>query len=104
MGYGLVTHFVPAVVSNSMKKNPLTVQGVSVGIVVGVTIVSWQAATGAHLSKLFSSWPSYIQDINIGFLALTVNILVSLIVSAFTRKVNNKNDGITNEIIVENIL
>ncbi|KOS63739.1 sodium:solute symporter [Lysinibacillus agricola] len=103
MGYGLVTQFVPAVVSNFMKKNPLTVQGVSAGIIVGVSIVGWQAATGAHLSKLFPSWPSYIQDINIGFLALTVNILVSLIVSAFTRKVAVKNDETTNKKTVENI-
>jgi len=102
MGYGLVTQFVPAVVCNFLKKNPLTVEGVFAGIIVGVTIVGWQAATGAHLSKLFPSWPSYIQDINIGFLALSVNIIVSLIVSLFTRKVTAKKAIITNENTVEN--
>lgn len=66
MGYGLVTQFVPAVVCILLKKNPLTVQGVFAGIIVGVMIVVWQAATGAHLSKLFANWPSYIQDSNIG--------------------------------------
>ncbi|WP_170939007.1 MULTISPECIES: sodium:solute symporter family protein [unclassified Lysinibacillus] len=91
MGYGLVTQFVPGVVCSLLKKNPLTLQGVFAGIIVGVTIVGWQAATGAHLSKLFPSWPSYIQDINIGFLALSVNILVSITVSAFTRKVTVQN-------------
>ncbi|MFJ7887142.1 hypothetical protein ACIQYL_03530 [Lysinibacillus xylanilyticus] len=85
-----------------MKKNPLTVKGVSAGIIVGISIVGWQAVTGAHLSKLFPSWPSYIQDINMGFLALTVNIIVSLIVSSFTRNVTGKNDGLTNEKTVEN--
>ncbi|MFJ5563215.1 hypothetical protein [Lysinibacillus xylanilyticus] len=103
MGYGLVTQFVPAVVCSLLKKNPLTVQGVFAGIIVGVTIVGWQAATGAHLSKLFPSWPSYIQDINIGFLALSVNILVSLIVSVFTRKETGENDETTNEKTVENL-
>lgn len=91
MGYGLNTQFVPAVVCSFLKKNPLTLQGVFAGIIVGVTIVGWQAATGAHLSKLFPNWPSYIQDINIGFLAMIVNILVSLTVSAFTRKVTVQN-------------
>ncbi|KEK09163.1 hypothetical protein EP18_23440 [Lysinibacillus sphaericus] len=40
-------------------------------------IVGWQAATGANLSMLFPNWPTFIQDINIGFLALGVNIVVS---------------------------
>ena len=92
MGYGLVTQFVPAVVCSFMKKNPLTLQGVLAGIFVGVAIVGWQAATGAHLSKLFPSWPSYIQDINIGFLALSINVFISLTVSAFTRKATITNE------------
>ena len=104
MGYGLVTQFAPAVVCSFMKKNPLTLQGVFAGIIVGVAIVGWQAATGASLSKLFPSWPSYIQDINIGFLALGVNILVSLTVSSITRKVIITNDEVSNEKTVESIL
>ncbi len=103
MGYGLVTQFVPAVVCSFMKKNPLTVQGVFAGIIVGVAIVGWQAATGAHLSKLFPSWPSYLQDINIGFIALSINIIVSLTVSAFTRKATATNDEMVSEQTVESI-
>ncbi|MEE3806494.1 MULTISPECIES: sodium:solute symporter family protein [Lysinibacillus] len=103
MGYGLVTQFAPAVVCSFMKKNPLSLQGVFAGIIVGVMIVGWQAATGANLSTLFPNWPTFIQDINIGFLALGVNIVVSLAVSAFTRKLFIKHDGASNEEIVESL-
>ncbi|MFJ5766352.1 sodium:solute symporter [Lysinibacillus sp. NPDC093210] len=103
MGYGLVTQFAPAVIFSFLKKNPFTVQGVFVGIIVGVAIVGWQAATGTNLSKLFPTWPSYLQDINIGFLALGVNIFVSLTVSVFTRKGIVMTDESSNESAVESI-
>ncbi|GED67932.1 putative symporter YhjB [Brevibacillus reuszeri] len=86
MGYGLVTQFAPAIVCHFMKKNPLTKQGVFAGITAGVIIVGWQAVTGATMSSLFPSFPPAIQDINIGFIALGVNVIVSLVVSIVTQK------------------
>ena len=40
--------------------------------------------SGVTLARLFPSWPAAVTDINVGFVALVVNVLVLVVVSLAT--------------------
>lgn len=86
MGYGFVTQLTPAVIGGLMENNPFTKEGVFAGISAGAIIVAVQAITKFNMSTLLPTFPSFVHDLNIGFLALSVNIVVCFLVSAFTKR------------------
>ena len=51
----------------------------------GEVVVIAIQASGARLATLFPSWPPAIADLNIGIVALIVNVAVMLAVSGVTR-------------------
>jgi solute:Na+ symporter, SSS family len=75
MGYNLVSQFFPAVVCSFAKRNPVTPQGAFCGIFIGTVAVV--VLTLADIS---------LADVNIGLVALLLNISVTAIVSAATRR------------------
>jgi len=85
MGYSFVTQLFPALIASLMQRNRATKQGAMCGIVAGVAVVV--ATTTMHLSigQMFPFLPDAMKDINIGFLALTLNIIVFIVVSALTQ-------------------
>jgi len=75
MGYNLVSQFFPAVVCSFAKRNPVTPQGAFCGILIG---------TLAVVALTLANMP--LADVNVGLAALIVNIGITAIVSAATRR------------------
>jgi solute:Na+ symporter, SSS family len=85
MGYSFVTQIFPALVCSLAARNRMTPYGVFAGIVVGVAVVA--ATTLAHttVAQLFPFLPDALKDVNIGLLALSLNVIVLVVVSALTQ-------------------
>ena len=75
----------PALVLSLMRRNPATREGAIAGILAGVATVAAITLTHTSIGKLFPALPSAIRDLNIGIVALVVNVAVLLVVSALTR-------------------
>jgi SSS family solute:Na+ symporter len=85
LGYNLVTQLFPSLIL-SLPATPLATRaGSMAGILAGVTTIAWTSLTGTTLAKLFPAWPSVITDLNIGIVAMSVNVVVLVVVSAATR-------------------
>ena len=86
MGYSFVTQLFPALICSLMARNPMTRQGAAAGIIAGAAVVVYVTLTphGTFVS-LFPFLPAKADDINIGFAALIVNVVVSAVVSFATR-------------------
>src|SRR5262245_34460683 len=85
MGYSFVTQLVPALFLSLGREPIVTKAGAIAGIVAGETLIAIFGFTGTTLAKLFPSWPPVISDLNIGIVALIVNVVVLLLVSGMTR-------------------
>ncbi|TCP23753.1 SSS family solute:Na+ symporter [Scopulibacillus darangshiensis] len=81
VGSSLITQLTPSVLLALPKRPILTAQGSFSGIVTGVIIVSYLTLTGTTIGSLFPSLPQVVKDINIGLIALIINVIVSLSVS-----------------------
>ena len=87
MGYSFVTQLFPAVVMSLRAHNPVTKQGAFAGICVGVVTVAVVTSLGTSLGRIAPAAPQAFQDLNIGVVALGLNIIATTIVSALTRRV-----------------
>jgi solute:Na+ symporter, SSS family len=68
-----------------MRNNPVTKPGAFAGIIAGVaTVVVFSLPKGTFVT-LASLLPSGLVDINVGFFALIVNVIVTGLVSLATR-------------------
>ncbi|MBU6489202.1 MAG: sodium:solute symporter [Burkholderiales bacterium] len=85
MGYSFVTQLFPAVVTSLAARNWVTKQGAFAGIVAGVAVVAYTTLTHASIGQWFPSLPDKLKDLNIGLVALALNIVVLVIVSAATQ-------------------
>jgi SSS family solute:Na+ symporter len=85
MGYSFVTQLFPALICSLMARNPMTKQGATAGIVVGVAAVAYITLTHSTFASLFPFLPSQANDVNIGFAALILNVLAAAAVSLATR-------------------
>ena len=86
MGYALVTQLFPSLVCSLLPRNPLTTAGAMAGVVAGELTVAWITIGQVKVATLLPGAPSWIQDLNIGFVALLVNLLISGVVSVVTRR------------------
>jgi len=70
----------------SLPEQPLaTGPGAIAGILTGVGTIAYTSLTGTTFAKLFPTLPSVITDLNIGIVAMALNVVVVLVVSALTR-------------------
>jgi SSS family solute:Na+ symporter len=95
MGYSLVTQLFPSLLFSLMKNNFVTKQGAFAGIVFGVATVAYITITNTTIGILFPALPQAIQDLNVGVIALFVNVAVMILVSLATRRtsVADKKNG-----------
>ncbi len=84
MGYAFVTQLFPALILSLAPRNPATAEGAMAGIVVGVATVAVMTATHLTLAGLFPALPGVIQDLNVGIVAMALNVAVLAGVSALT--------------------
>jgi SSS family solute:Na+ symporter len=85
MGYSFVTQLFPAVVCSLMARNPVTKQGAFCGILAGVAAVAVITLTKSTLAGMFPFLPDVLQDLNVGLVALFLNIVVTGVVSSLTQ-------------------
>ncbi|AKJ68751.1 sodium:solute symporter [Pandoraea thiooxydans] len=85
MGYNFVTQLFPAVICSVAKNNKVTKQGAFCGILVGVLAVVGISLTHSTIGKLLPFLPESLHDINVGFVALILNVVVTIVVSAMTQ-------------------
>ena len=85
MGYSLVTQLFPALALSLTKSRWATPAGAAAGIVAGVATVAAVSLTHSTIATLFPAWPPAVQELNVGLIALAVNIIVLGVVSAAER-------------------
>jgi len=82
--YNVVTQLFPALILSLPNRPIATRQGAMAGIVAGEATVVALTLTGATMGSLFPSWPPVITDLNVGIIAMLVNVLVLFVVSGLT--------------------
>jgi SSS family solute:Na+ symporter len=85
MGYSFVTQLFPSLVLSLRRNRWITRQGAAAGIVAGVTTVAAISLTHTTIGTLFPVLPVEIKELNVGIIALAVNIVVLAAVSAAAR-------------------
>lgn len=86
MGYSMVTQLFPAFILSLSKNNFVTKQGAIVGILAGLATVGYTTLTKATIGTLFPTFPQVVKDLNIGLVALLINVIAMIIVSLLTKK------------------
>jgi SSS family solute:Na+ symporter len=87
MGYSFVTQLFPALVMSLHRNNPLSSTAVFAGIVVGIATVAATSLTHTTIAILLPGLPEALRDLNIGIVALVLNVLTLAVVSVITRRV-----------------
>jgi SSS family solute:Na+ symporter len=90
MGYTFVTQLFPALIMSLTARNWVTRQGAIAGIVVGVAIVAVMTVRGLTVASFVPGLPAGLQDLNVGVVALTLNVVVTAMVSFATRGVTRR--------------
>ena len=91
LGYALVTQLFPALVLSLVRPGWVTKQGAMAGIVAGVGMVGAMSFAGATpetsstVDSLIGGLPSFLAQLNLGIVALVVNLIVMCVVSTLTR-------------------
>jgi SSS family solute:Na+ symporter len=94
MGYSFVTQLFPALVLSLPRNNWVTREGAAAGIVAGVATVAAVSLTHTTIGTLFPSLPAEIKELNVGIVALAVNIAVMIAVSAGTKLASTRNRSV----------
>ncbi len=87
MGYSFVTQLFPALVMSLRRHNPLSSVGVFAGVTVGIATVAATSLTHTTIASLFPDLPEVLRDLNIGIVALVLNVVTLTVVSAISRHV-----------------
>ncbi|HUD59095.1 MAG TPA: sodium:solute symporter family protein [Acetobacteraceae bacterium] len=87
MGYSFVTQLFPALVMSLRRHNPLSSAGVFAGIVVGIATIAATSLTHTTVASLFPGLPEALRDLNIGIVALVLNVVTLTVVSGISRRV-----------------
>jgi SSS family solute:Na+ symporter len=86
MAYSFITQLFPAILFSLAKNNAVTKQGAAAGMIAGVITVAYMTITNATIGTLLPALPQVLKDLNAGIIALAVNVIIMLIVSAFTKQ------------------
>lgn len=85
MGYSFVTQLFPSMLASLLPRNRVTAPGAMAGIVAGVATVAATVLAHATTRDLLPWLPPPLQDLNIGIVALALNLLAMAAVSAATQ-------------------
>jgi SSS family solute:Na+ symporter len=81
LGYTIVTQLAPALLAAFGRVRWATPVGAIAGICAGEATAVYLSLTGASISTLTPSAPQMMKDLNIGVIALAVNVVVLMVVS-----------------------
>ncbi|RNB88880.1 sodium:solute symporter family protein [Brevibacillus nitrificans] len=85
MGYSLVTQLFPALLFSLHRQPWVNKYGAFAGITAGVLTVAYVTISKVTIASMFPNWPAVIKDLNIGVIALLVNIIIMFGVTFVTR-------------------
>lgn len=85
MGYSFVTQIFPAFLFSMLKTNFVSKQAAFAGILAGVLTVTYITVTNSSVGSLFPFLPQAVKDLNVGIVAMIINLVVLLVVSILTR-------------------
>lgn len=86
VGYSFVTQLFPALVASLLPRLRATRSGAFAGILVGVTTAALLTFTHTTMATLFPFLPAGVNDLNVGIIALALNVAVFAGVSAVSRR------------------
>jgi SSS family solute:Na+ symporter len=86
MGYAFVTQLFPSLVMSLLPHNPLSKAGALAGIVVGIATVAAITLSHSTIATLVPGAPEVLRDLNVGIVALVLNVVATLVVGAATRR------------------
>jgi solute:Na+ symporter, SSS family len=86
MGYAFVTQLFPVLIASLMTRNPVSKEAAFAGICVGVATVATTSLTHTTVASLLPGLPEALRDLNIGIVALVLNMATLTLVSALTRR------------------
>ncbi len=86
MGYNLVTQLFPAVALSLGQRRVVTAAGAFAGIVAGEATVAYISLTGTPVAAMLPGAPDVVKDLNVGIVALIVNVAVFALVTLATRR------------------
>lgn len=85
MGYSMVTQLFPPLIAALWKGRAASAPAAIAGIVAGEIAVAVLTLSKSTLATLLPSFPHAITDLNIGVVALTVNVLAMVVVATMVR-------------------
>ena len=91
MGYNLVTQLFPALFFSLPERPMVSTAAAAAGILAGEATVAYLSLSGASVATLMPWAPQVVKDLNVGIVALIVNVAVLGIVGAVTRAPRTPN-------------
>ena len=84
MGYNFVTQLFPALIVSLGRRPLVSTRSAFAGILAGVLTVTFVTLTGSTVASLVPTAPQLIKDLNVGVVALMVNVVVMSLVALVT--------------------
>jgi solute:Na+ symporter, SSS family len=85
MGYNFVTQLFPALMLSLTERPKVSAAAAFAGIAAGELTVAGISLSGSSIATLLPSAPQFLKDMNVGLVALGVNVLVTFIVALGVR-------------------
>ncbi|MDQ2890514.1 MAG: sodium:solute symporter [Gemmatimonadota bacterium] len=85
MGYSFVTQLFPALILSLGERQRVSSSSAIAGTVAGALAVLFLTVTGSTVATLIPQAPQMVKDLNVGFLALGLNVVVLALVAAVTK-------------------
>ncbi|WP_233836214.1 sodium:solute symporter family protein [Paraburkholderia sp. ZP32-5] len=86
MAYALVTQLFPVLLASLLRSNPVTRTAAFASIIVGEATVAYVSVTKSTIAQLLPFLPDALKDLNVGIVALILNVLTLIVVTALTRR------------------
>ncbi len=84
-GYSLVTQLFPALIVSLPRRPLVPKEAAAAGIVAGVATVGYITVSGTTVGTLLPGLPQWVKDLNVGIVALLVNVVVLVVVTVLIR-------------------
>ncbi len=84
MGYSLVTQLMPALLLSLGPRPRIGARAAFAGILAGELVVAYITISGTSVAALLPAAPQVVKDLNVGIIALAVNVAVIGIASLFS--------------------
>ncbi len=93
MGYSFVTQLFPSLVLSLARNRWVTREGAAAGIIAGIATVAAISLTHTTIATLFPALPTQIKELNVGIIALAINVAVLIAVSVAAKLMATNRDN-----------